>query len=624
MSLRGFTPFSIQGPRGPWTRLDHRPVPTPRGSAARNVRFEPNRVKTRDGFQNDFAVSAKVKSLYNWITNYGGSEVNRIVYMENNTVKMRDMVALTTTTLFTQAGRSAPPAEAASRLYIPVYTDAGIGASQARIVNALIGGAPSDYAFAGPMTISPTMTATGAGNCTPGSHLFGYILETRSGFLGKPSPFSGSVFSPVSFTVAAGGKTLNMAVSGTMPADSAYLHPIMTRIDNPNRWYFVPDASVAIPAGAWTANMTINISDEDLADSATQVDEHFDYITQDTSGTGPFNPHLIIEVGQRLAYLTPQRMYVSDQQAAQVITEAENALELPGQRQMITAFTLRDNLYVLANAATYGFSDNGDRPVLWGAPELVSGRIGTTGVRCVQNRTGGDYAWVANYSGLYFFDGQYDERPISYMNDPEWKRINWAVPNVIQIEDDYVNQRVMVAVPLDGATEPTHILTWDYSRGFKWSDVDFSLDNLPSSFSSLGMVRDRTTGRYEVWVGPAAAGNVLRQIPNLREDAGSAINSQYETCLLVPRGSGWKFMKMGWLEFDVVGAGNLDVTVNGLDRVYDDVLDDVTMATAPGDYPLLGLDFNDQNFSILVGTSAAGSYFDICRITGYMVKWMTN
>lgn len=628
MSTRGFTPYSTTSPRGPWTRLDHRPVPRNRGSLATNVRFEPNRVKTRDGFAAGVATAAKVTSIYHWVTNDTGLEVDRLIYMESTgDVKMRDMVGGSTATLFTQAGRSIAPAEAGSRLYIPVVTTAGIGASKARVVNALIGGSPSDFAFAGPMTITPSLSETGAGNTTAGAHRFGYILETRTGFVGKPGPVSAGVFTPVSYTVSSGGRTVQLQVSGTMPTDAAFLHPIMTRVDNPDRWYFVPDAAVAVPAGAvWTANMSISISDEDLADSATEVDENFDYLTQDSGGSGPFEPFKCIEFGQRMVYLTPQKAYISDQQNYQALTEIEHAVQLPGQRRIITGFPIRGVLYLLGPSWTYAFSDNGERPRFWGQPEIISGTIGAGGVNCVEGRTGGDYAWVANYTGLYFFNGQYDKdaRPVSYMVDPEWRRINWGASHTIQIKDDYLNQRVTVIAPLDGATEPTHMLVFDYSQGTNWTSIDFSLDNLPSSFSSIGIVTNRTTAQPQIWIGPSASGNFLVQTTNLRNDNGSAIDSQYETGLLIPEGAGWKHMKMGWLELDIAGSGNLAMTVYGLDRTYSEVLAAITLAADPGEHPLMGLDFNSENFSVRLRTNASGAWFDVSRITGLCTRWMTN
>lgn len=624
MVVEGYSRAGVIGPRGPWTRTDQKPAARGRGTSARNVRFEPSRVKTRDGFSAGLAVSAKVTSLYHWKTNNAGIEINRLIFMEGSDVKMRDLIGATTTSLFTQSGRSIATAEAGSRLIVAVATTDAVGASKARIVNALIGGAPSDFAFAGPMTIVPAMSTTGAGSCSVGDHKFAYILETRSGFTGKPSPYTSGVFAPVTYTVAAGGKTLNMQVSGTMPSDAAFLHPIMTRRDNPNRWYFVPDGSVAVPAGAWTANISISVSDEDLADSAEEVSENFDYLTQDTGGSGPFDPFRVIEVGQRIAYLTPQKVYISDPQNYQVITEIEHAIQLPGQRRITTGFPLRGNFYMLGPSWTYGVSDNNDRPRLWGQPELVSGAIGTTGTNCVEWRTGGDYAWVANYSGLYYFNGQYDARPVSYMVSPEWNRINWGAHYAIQMRDDYVAQRLTLAVPLDGATEPTHMFVFDYSQGFRWTDIDFSLDNLPSTFSSVGLIQDRSTGRTELWVGPSAAGNILRQEAGLRSDNGAAINSRYETGNLLMAARGAKEYKIGGMELDVAGVGDLSIIVKNLNRTWTETPPALTLSAAFPEYQLIGTDINADSATVELATNAVGAYFDLSRVEILYVPWHLN
>ena len=190
--------------------------------------------------------------------------------------------------------------------------------------------------------------------------------------------------------------------------------------------------------------------------------------------------------------------------------------------------------------------------------------------------------------------------------------------------DDYVNQRLLVAVPLDGATEPTHLFVFDYARGYKWGEVDFSIDTLPSNFSSVGLVRDRATGRTEVWAGPAAAGYMLRQQVALREDAGSAIDCQYETSLIVPRASKWKHMKLGYVELLVSGSGTLNVVAYGVNHNYSETLETIALAAEPDGDPLIGADLNDENFSILLRTNAVGAWFDVSEINAYVSNWMRS
>jgi hypothetical protein len=627
-AIRGFNSTSAKNPRGPWTKIQDRAANPSRAKTALNVAYGPINVYTRDGFGQALAVSGKVTSMYHWVTTSSGLAINRLVFYESeSSLKMRDLIGLSTQTLFSQAARGAVCAEAGNRLFIPTFTTAGIAASQMRIVNALLGGVPFDYGFAPPMTVAPSMSDTGAGQCSSGAHRFGYLLEDRTGFTGKPSPYISGVFTPTSYTVTGSNRALQMTVSGTMPTNASYLHAIMTRKDNPNRWYRVPDASVAVPGGvSWTANIPISISDEDLAARATEVTENFSYLTQDSGGSGPFSPHFAIEYGQRMVYLTEQRAYVSDIQDYQVILNPQSTLDLPGQRRMVTAMVVRGVLYILGPGWTYGIQDSGNagRAREWGTPALISGGIGTTAIQGTCWRTGGDYAWVANKTGLYYFDGKYSDEPISFGVDPEWARINWGAPQTIQVVDDYVNHKVVVLAPLDGATEPTHMLTFDYRRGKGWRDVDFSLDNLPTSISSLAMVLDNATGLSSLWVGPAASGHIVKSEIARRNDDGSAIDSQYETGLLVNPPAGYRFTKCGGLELDVTGSGTLAVTFRGLNEVYTRALNSVTLAAAPADYPFVPADDFDQNFSVLLRTNAVSAFFDLARVTAYHLPWMSN
>ena len=627
-AIQGLAPYNAVAPRGPWTRILDRPADPRRGKLAVNVQYEPRSVRTRDGFEHTLAVGGSVFGMYHWITNAGSIAINRLIYFEGGaTMKMKDLIGGSTQTLFTQSGYSFVAAEAGNRLYIPVHTSGGIGASKMRIVNALLGGVPADYAFSPPMTAAPVITAPGAGLCTEGQHYFAYILETRTGFTGKPSPQPGNVFTPVAFTVSGGKKTLNLAVTATTPDDAAFIHPIMTRRDNPSQFYFVPDAAVAVPGGtAWTANMTINISDEDLANRATEVDEQFDYFTQDVGGSGPIEPLIAVPYGQRMAYITPQKAYVSDIQDYQVIVDPESTVELPGQKQMVTAFVVRGVLYILGPAWTYGISDSGSgaRAREWGSPSLVSGALGTTAVRGVCSRTAGDYAWVANKSGLYYFDGSYKADPISYGVDPEWRRINWGAPHAISVVDHYNEQKVIVIAPLDGATVPTHMLTFDYSDGFTWGTVHFSLDNVGANVGSGAVVIDPTTGKQEFWLAPSASGQIMKQSFELRADNGVAINSQYETGLLINPPTGWRFNKCGAVELDIIGSGTPTVTFIGLNEVFTEAMIADAMSQNPADYMLMGIDAFDQNLSIRIAVNSSGSWFDLARVTAYCVKYMRN
>jgi hypothetical protein len=91
---------------------------------------------------------------------------------------------------------------------------------------------------------------------------------------------------------------------------------------------------------------------------------------------------------------------------------------------------------------------------------------------------------VADEAGLYLFEGgSYPSRPVSYWQQPDWQRINFAQKTKIFVSDDKANQRVTVLAPLDGATSPTHELTWDYSLGTTPEQVQYSLNDISLLFA---------------------------------------------------------------------------------------------------------------------------------------------
>jgi hypothetical protein len=626
MSISRWPSKQITDLRGAWSRLIDETARSNRAFLARNVRFEPGgRVRTRDGYGSVFVTAGKVSSMYNWVT----SSFNQLIFVENGVVVMRNLGTSTGTTLFTPspAARGITVAEAGDKAFISGYgTSYGAGISQCRVSLPGITLGTIDKAFAPPWTNTLTITDVGDGNLTQGEHKFGYIVETRTGFTGKPSPQPGDVFNPTTFTVAAGGRRVNGTMTVNTPADAAYVHPIMTRTDNPDKWYFVPNAVVAVPGGAsgWLITLTFNISDENLAADAESADDHFFCLAQTTGGVGPFNPGVLIPYGKRVAYLAGFKAYVSEIDDFQFLTEDQHVVELPGKRQMVTGFPLRQNLYIVGPSWTYGLNDNGDAPATWAASEEVSSAIGTTAPQGVCWKTAGDYAWVASEAGLFLFNGRYSEKPISYMNGDMWSRINWSAAYAITVVDNFIKQIVHVAVPLDGATEPTHILNWDYQRGLDPMSVDFSYDDFSfGSFSAMCLVLDVATARQKIWLGPSAAGAVLREAAGTYSDNNATIASRYRTGHVLgnmKRKSKWA--RFGGADFDVSGAGNLDITVRGQDDTETVAVGPIALTSSPAEAPRELFDLTSNDASIEVGVDALSEAFEFGGVEVFYRDWM--
>jgi len=594
------------------------------------VEFGERGPRTRDGHSTYLSVSDKVTSIYSWLTSvdYIG-KLNRLVYYEGSTLKMKDLiVGGAPTSLFTLAGEAAIIREVGQRIYATVVDSDGLGEGQCRVVNALLSGSPSDKAFIAPMNVTLAVTDVGAGVCTAGTHRFGFILESRSGFLGPFCPDAGAGFVYKEATVADGGRSLTLSFTADIPADAAYCHAVMTRADNFSIWSFVTGGSIAVPGGtpAWLVAMSIDISDAELSTIAVEANDNLYLLTQTAAGAGPFNPRNLFLAGNRQAYILDAKAYFSDEFNYQTIAEDRSAVYLPGRKQIIAGFAIRSVYYLLGPDWTYGYTENKDYPSSW-QPEEVSSSLGTSAPRGVCTETAGDYVWVVHKSGLYMFDGRYQDMPISWMNDAEWKRINWGAPSAVHVVDDVEKQRVIVTAALDSETEPSHRLVFGYRAGKSPYTVDFSLDDFASgNFGCTARVHDPTTNRTYIMTGPGAAGSILKEDSSaVGSDDGDAINSVYETGLALTKSDGpTKENMFGSADLDISGAGQAQVTPYNKGKSESDGPQIVTLSDDPDSSPELDFDIRGENATLKVETNSAGHWFDLAGVTMYWRRWTTN
>ena len=624
MSLRGWASKTISSPRGAWTRTDQKSSRAERAFVSENMRYGPLGASTRGGSSNALAVTGAVTAMYHWLTSvaefYSYGQLSRLLYwVGGTTLKMYDFLSSTTTSMITGVSAAGVKmAEAGGKVYVSLFDTDIMGAAQARIVFPLFESmyeSASAKAFAGAPSIAPTASNVGSGVCTMGTHYLGYVIESRSGFRGAPCDLTTSI----DLTEES---TIRLTVTGTFPADARYLHAIMTSALNWSKWFFVPGAIKAVTPGAGTVTADISISDDNLRLAET-ADPNFFYLTQDGSGNGPILPSVVVAMGKRMAYFVNNKVYFSDPDDFEIITEDQHVVELPGKRQVSVGFQVRGVNYILGPGWTFGVGDNGDVPATWSVPEQVSGAIGTPAPHGVDVDTSGDYAWVASESGLYHFTGRYEALPISYMNTPEWDRINWAAAYAIYVRDDVVNKRVMVAAPLDDATSPTHILTWDYARGMNPYQVDFSLDSFSAgAFGCIARVQDSATGRTQTWVGPAAAGQIVKMDEDATSDAGASIHSIWESGFLLGAKRVAKQEKFAGMDIEASGVGSFRPRLYepGREEYHD--LEDYELGDPPAESPQLGADILAEDVSVRFEMNEADKKFDLESFRVYHRPWI--
>ena len=324
---------------------------------------------------------------------------------------------------------------------------------------------------------------------------------------------------PISIVLGTDSRTIPISV--TLPGltdggGDSTLYLVMTRADNPNNWYWMPTDSQTGGIGSQpvpyntpvTLDFLANLSDGDMAASLDSANPQFLLLTQDGSGNGPIVPSFVVTYGNRMCYGVSQTLYVSDIGEPEQITGDQHTVITPNKRAIGYAFPLpgSTDLFLTGDRWTSRVTDNGDVPATWAQPIQVSDALGAPFPCCVCWRTGGNHAWVVTEGGPYFFNGSYSDRPLSYLVSDQWRRVNWSAAYAIEMADDVTGLRLYIAVPLDGALEPTHMFVFDYTNGVNFDQVDISLDEFSRpTFSSITVVKELAQDGMVLWIGPSEA-----------------------------------------------------------------------------------------------------------------------
>lgn len=615
-----------------------------RATAAYNVRISPGVAVSRDGTSAipGAASAGRVTGLWNWLSPNSTSQ-NLVLYQDGTAIKRRRLSDNQVDTLLTGLSSRAPSfADLATRAYFCAYDTADAGVTQCRIHDGLFtSGTPDvDVAFRGPLTVTAfTAVDGGVGQCTKGTHKVAFVFQSRSGFAGQPSPVNGGgTFVPATVTLNAGLRTINASVTLNTPTDAggtAVILPIMTRADNPDKWYFVPAGGgffspdpIGLPynTAAWTQAFTISISDEDLAQSANSADEQFNLLVAGAS-SGPFNPNFVMAYGKRMVYGAGTVAYASEIDDPQHITADFHALSLPNQRSIAFGFPLGTAFYFTGDKWTGRTTDTGDLPSTWPQPAEISSTLGSPFPGCVEWRTAGQYVWMVCESGVYVFNGAFPNRPITYLCGDIWARVNWAAAYSIDIVDDVVGVRCYVSVPLDGAIECTHTFVIDYTNGLAYDSCDITLDNYGGQFSAIGLVKNSTTKRTELWIGPGSAASIIFLDSSTKNDLGAPVTAVWESGLVRQGGElASETIRVGNADLWIRGNGTLIHTWKGLDgtpSVTPTVMGNgcvtTTLSAAPGIELQAKGDLHPvENYTLRFSVSQVNGYLSLSGFKAYM------
>ncbi len=449
---------------GSLPRFDPYAIPPSSAIYAQNSSFFKGQAQSRLGHSVAFTVNAAdgpCSSLYNWSFVLGVfplpvTQISIAAYYAP-AIGVRGYqqfpISITPVLFAVTGAAGASLVGAGTRLYGAFYDATGrLGIAQAEVYTWDNG---TDTLFSPPLTIVPTMAETAAGVVTAGVHKIGYLFTTRSGYTGKLSPVNSStVFVPATFT-STGAHNLQVTIAGALPA---YLNPpatfqvVMTTVANPNQYFAVPGAV----ASAFNPTViTVNISDDDLAATGTDVTAYVNLLSQTVLGAGPFSPSAMFAYSSRMGYVTIDGagvpvIYFSNQNAFQYITADQHGIYLEGNAKPVQGFSLRGVCYIGTPFSFFSTEDSGDVPVNWTPPQKVDGSIGILSPTCLTVNPALGYAGIASDRGFYIFQGGiFPALPLSYYQANDWNRINWQVPTTVQVVDDQLNKRFIVVAPLN-------------------------------------------------------------------------------------------------------------------------------------------------------------------------------
>lgn len=670
--IRGQATLPDEYDRGVWAEL------------ARNCEFILNeQVQTRRGFARAFTSisGGPITRMLSWIS----AGLNRLIYYTNDSgsgvIIVRDLsLGSEAVIAITLAGETADiVSQGATFMFAPLNQSGqpviSTGISQAQVSDGVNW---SDVLFTAPLDTSVmTMSATepAVGTVSKGAHNFAVVFTTRSGYETRPSPLvpgfpaSGGLENLRPFTfIATGGLTLEVSMDilgGTWPAQYVSAALLMTTVQNPNRYFFVPGCTIQMHSGTVTFP-SVDLPDTVLASSSsteavTAAKNYFGLYSENGHvttvpgiGDGPIYPWKILVYGTRTVYFVTlvdgtSAIFISNPNAPQWITLANHLRQLPGKVQITSGYVLRQTLYIVGPEWTYTFSDNGGLPVTWASPGQVDSHIGTITSYGADANSSLGYAWVAHDTGLYLFTGgYYAARPATYLNTPDWDRVNWAAPvAVIQVKDFPSRKMVLVKVPLDGQPLATHIMAIDYSNGTGWDQVNYSLWDINSltlhgGIGALELVLNPTARLYELYLSESSTSLVGTSVfrsksiaandasvgnPNLLYsddgDIVSGIDCQFRSCALPKVDSDPN--NYAAVKTRVKGNGALGVTAFTLDDTRQQALTDIQAGLTPGRWALNRMDVQSEALHMQYTNKATvQAWFLISGMKVYWDRWLLS
>lgn len=477
--MRDHQGTKIDAFNGLFDRGDHENTPIDHFQGSNNIRHQGKSVMTRDGIIISQSVNAQVplqniRRVYNYpmltkntliVLSYDTSSgIGHIYHVVNSTTQYGPVLSITGMTdfaFFPYSGRAyiSPFAsftangetveKGLQNEFLYVYRGDGTNATKA-----------AGSAIGSGMTI-----ALGApGHTDLGTHLYGVVSETDTGYLSAPGSLS-TLVNIASQSVSFG----NIPTSGDPHVVKRHI-VASKAINNYNgdtegyQLFFIPNATINDNTTTFLNN--VSFYDADLLDDASHL---FDNYTEIPAGAFLAGYHGRLVLGA--TYDDFNLVIVSSVGEPEAINQIDGLLATqPNGYPCSNGAEFRDVLYIFKPNSSMSFTDNGDVPSSWPLVEMDA----ALGTRChgisqflnsaTQNV---DFLVIATYQGISLFTGAYQTPELSWKVENFWRTLNRDDFGKIQIVNNAVKKRLYIVLP------NRFLLVGFYQNGINPKDIQW-------------------------------------------------------------------------------------------------------------------------------------------------------
>lgn len=481
--MRDHSPIVIEEFNGLWKRGNADSVPMDHFSDCNNIQFVQSGFKWRDGIDTYLPIN-NVKRIYTYTKQTGSALLildgsGNFIDSDYPSSPFLTVASATDFGFVAFAGRAyITPCDGNTGLSGEVlYVYEGDGT----VARAAGGAKPTDSDGA----LAAANSAI-AGNVEAGVHVFAVVYETDTGFLTAIGPDTLP-------TVTADG-THKIDLSNIPTSPNSYVtkrHIVATKLVLPSfftgdtrgyQFFFVPDGEINDNT---TTSLTINFFDSELLEDASYLLDMRETIPAG-AGLTTYHNRLVLWA----TFADPSIALVSVAGEPEAMNSVDGIITFPLDGNPITnAKEFRDVLYVTKITKTNAWTDNGDVPTSWPMTILDQGlgaSLHSIGTILDSEGVNVDTLIIGGLSGIYLFDGVYQQQPMTWKIEDLWLALDKTTFNKIEVKVDSIRKRAFIVLA-DGT-----MLLADFSNGLDIKDIRWSPWTFDPNITSVTFIDGNT------------------------------------------------------------------------------------------------------------------------------------